>query len=377
MKKLILLLAFAACACGGTGKRAVTVRALPEANPEAAKRYLKASTLMQSESASSSARAEGLLKEALAIDGLLWEAHYNLGILYRRRGELHGAQRELEAAREIQPGAGEPLLALAEIYDVLDKPQQAAGALEDYLELDPKAQHVRVAWTALLRKQERFEDALAQARIVLLANPKDGGALLEVGRTYRQRGEYDAAELIFRRALLLDEKSPAPHNELGLTALMRGDTQLAFTHFAHAIEADKTFMAAHVNQAVVLLRAGDYEAAAREYRKVLEADGDHDDARVGLGVALRAQGKHADAEAEYERVLARTQNHAAALYDLALLRAEFLSQPQQARPLFERFVDVAGEGSARTTAQRYLDTLPKAPAPSKPAPATRSPEAAK
>ncbi len=221
----------------------------------------------------------------------------------------------------------------------------------------PEALETRVALTALLREQGKYESALEQARATLVADPKNAGALLEVGRIYRARGELDVADLVFNRAAGLDEKNPRPHNELGLTALARGDTQLAFEHFERALAADVRFAPARLNRAAVLLRAGDYRAAGEEYGRVLEQQNDHDDARVGLAVALRGQGKHKQAEAEYERVLSRSPNHAAALFDLGVLRAEFLDQRPQARVLFERFASVAGDGPQREVAERYLRDL--------------------
>jgi tetratricopeptide (TPR) repeat protein len=348
-----------AAACGGAAKSAEpTLRALPQANPRAVQKYLKANELAASGQPQSIDRAEALLREALLIDSYLWEAHYNLGVLYRRDGQLRKALREFQDAHETQPGATEPLLALAEVHAALGEPQQASELLASYLELDAEAPATRLAWTALLRMQGSFDDALRQARAVLVRDPKNTGALLEVGRIYRQRGEYDAAELVFNRALALDEKSPAPHNELGLTHLARGDTQLAFSHFEHAIEADKTFAPARMNRAVVLLRAGDYIAATREYQSVLEQDPTLDDARVGLGVALRAQGKHAEAQEQYEQVLKRKPNQPAALFDLGVLFAEFTDHRAQARPLFERFVDVSAEGPVRSLAEGYLESIP-------------------
>jgi tetratricopeptide (TPR) repeat protein len=112
-----------------------------------------------------------------------------------------------------------------------------------------------------------------------------------------------------------------------------------------------------LNRASVLLRAGDYAGAAAEYRKVLEQNDANDAARVGLAIALRGQEKHKEAAAEYERVLAHSPNHPAALFDLGILRAEFLDRRGDARELFERFLAVAPEGAARDTAERYVKDL--------------------
>jgi tetratricopeptide (TPR) repeat protein len=354
---LFLLFLLALTACGGSSAPPPqTARALPPANPVAAQKFLAASELMSGKKRDD-VRAEALLKEALAIDGYLWEAHYNLGVLYRRRGELRKALEQLKAAHETQPAAREPLLALAETHHALGQPAAAAELLEPYLRAEASDPASRVAVTALLREQGKHDQALEQARGALIGDATNAAALLEVGRIYRAQGELDVSELVFRRALTLDEKSPRPHNELGLTALARGDTQLAFDHFETALRADPAFAPARLNRASVLLGAGDYAGAAAEYAQVLKQDPGHDGAQVGHAIALRAQGKHAEAAAEYQRVLARSPNQPEALYDLGVLQSDFLDQPKQAVDSFERYLAVAGDGPAREEAERYVERL--------------------
>ncbi|HEX7479546.1 MAG TPA: tetratricopeptide repeat protein, partial [Polyangiales bacterium] len=147
-----------------------------------------------------------------------------------------------------------------------------------------------------------------------------------------------------------------------------GDTQLAFDEFEKAVAADARFTPARMNRASVLLHAGDYAAAEAEYEKVLAIDEHEVDARVGLGVALRGLGKHADAEKAYEKALEEAPNHPAALFDLGVLRAEFLDRRGQARELFERYLQVAAsDAPQRPAAERYLAQIPAVVAP-KPAP---------
>jgi tetratricopeptide (TPR) repeat protein len=360
------------CACGGAGRaRSTSARAgVPPANPMAAEKYVQASRILRARDLprGREARAEALLLDALRIDPSLWEAHYNLGVLRRRRGELRAALESFRAAHRIQPDAGEPALAMAEALWMRGELDEAAELLEAHFERqagsDSGATQARVAYTSVLRQRGDYDDALEQARAVLVREPGHVEALLEVGRIYREKGELDVAELVFGKAVALDADNPRPHNELGLLFLARGDTQVAFEHFERALSVDAAFAPAQLNRASVLLRAGDYAAAADAYRRVLRDSPGDADARVGLGVSLRGQGKHAAARKQYERVLEDEPNHAAALFDLAVLRAEFLDERPQARPLFERFVAVAPEGEALQTAREYLKRLPPATEPS-------------
>ena len=63
-------------------------------------------------------------------------------------------------------------------------------------------------------------------------------------------------------------------------------------------------------------------------------------------------------EAHYERVLEAQPTHLAALYDLAVLKADFLEQRQEALPLFEKYLSLSPSGDAhRAHVQRYLEDI--------------------
>ena len=312
------------------------------------------------------AQARAHLERALSISPGLWEARFNLAYLDRRSGDLVAAAEGLEAARAVAPDSGEVLVALAEVRSELGDSAGAAELLRAYVRGHPEDRTARVALATLLRAARDFDGALEQAREALVRDPRDARALAEVGRVYRAREQAEVAELVFRKALDLGETAEL-HNDLGLLELSRGDTQAAFEAFRRAIALDPAFSEAHENQGSVLLHAGDYPGAAAEFRAVLERDAENVDARVALAICLRGQGEHQAAQREYEAVLELVPSHAAALFDYAILRAEFLEQRPQSLELFRRFLAVApGEQPERTVAERYLREITaeeNAPAP--------------
>lgn len=313
--------------------------------------------------------ARNHFEAALEIDAGLWEARYNLGVLDRRAGNLLGAAEAFEAARALAPGSAEVLTALAEVRWALGERDTAASLLRSYVEAHADDIAARVSLATMLRELGDHDGALAQAREVLVRDPRNVGALAEVGRAYRAREQYDIAEIVFRKALDLGE-SAVLHNDLGLLELARGDTQAAFEQFRAAIAIDAAYAPAHLNQGAVLLRAGDYAGAEAEYRAVLEHDADNADARVCLGAALRGRGEHRDARREYEHVLEAMPSHAAALYDMGVLLAEFLDERAEARGFFQRYLAAApGSAPERATAERYVRDIDSELGPATPPPA--------
>ena len=353
-------------ACGGAsteGTTTVVGADLPPVDPAALREFQAGIRELERDSRVSARRARAHFEAAIGIDANLWEAHYNLGVLQRREGELREAASSFEAARAIAPNSGDVLIGLAETRYALGERDAAADLLRSYVEGHADAVEVRIALTTVLRERGDHDGALAQAREVLIRDPRSVRALAEIGRIYRVREQYDVAELVVRKAIDLDDTA-ALHNDLGLIQLARGDTQAAFEEFQRAIALDARFAPAHLNQGAVLLRAGDYSGATTEYRAVLALDEDNLEARVALGAALRGQGEHRDARREYDRVLEAAPNHPAALFNLAVLLAEFLDERPRARELFDHFLRVApSDVPQREIAERYLREIPAPAAP--------------
>jgi len=106
------------------------------------------------------------------------------------------------------------------------------------------------------------------------------------------------------------------------------------------------------------LQAGDFGAAEKAYRAALRADPRSLDARLGLGVALRGAGKHRAAKKQYQRVLDEDASHGGALFNLAILKADFLDDRKGALPLLEQFIEQSPEGlPQRKLAQQYVEDI--------------------
>jgi len=355
----LILLALAGC--GGATAETTVATTTPASqatiDPEAVGEFQAGVREMAHTGRVAERRARDHFETALGIDPNLWEAHYQLGVLSRRGGDLQAATTSFEAARSAAPDAAEVLVALAEVRHALGDRDAAADLLRTYIGTHPNELQARVSLATILRERQDYDGALEQAREVLIREPSSARALAEVGRVYRAREQYDVAELVIRKALDLGDTAEL-RCDLGLVQLGRGDTQAAFEEFDRAIALDATYAPAHLNQGSVLLHAGDYVGAATHYQAVIDADSDNLDARVALGIALRGQGHNEEARRAYQAVLDAQPTHAEALYDMGVLLAEFLDDRPHAREMFQRYLEVAPGGAPqRETAQHYVTDI--------------------
>ncbi|MCC6874057.1 MAG: tetratricopeptide repeat protein, partial [Sandaracinaceae bacterium] len=122
----ILLVALVSFACGGAPPSPTQLTELPPVNPEAVREFAAGARLLAQGGRAREQRAVEHFQRAIALDANVWEAHYNIGVIRRRGGELWEAIESFEAARQIQFAVGEVLIGLAEARYALGETDQAA-----------------------------------------------------------------------------------------------------------------------------------------------------------------------------------------------------------------------------------------------------------
>ncbi|MCB9631419.1 MAG: tetratricopeptide repeat protein [Sandaracinus sp.] len=259
---LVLASASVSVACGGGSQTDNTTVEVPPADPEAVREYLAGVRILQRQGGnerSRNRRARARFEKAIQIDPNLWEAHYNLGVVQRRAEELDAAGASFDEAARIAPQAPEPLLASAEVAYVRGDRDAAANRLERLVEAHPNDLAARTALAVILRERGRYDEGLTQAREVLVRDPQNVRALLEIGRIERARERFDVARLVLDKARQLTAEGDARVraevlNEVGLLELDRGDNQAAFEAFEAAVATDANYAPSRMNMGSVLSR---------------------------------------------------------------------------------------------------------------------------
>lgn len=381
---VVSLLGLAVVACGGGHKQDVVntgPKALPPANPQAV------SKMVQGVGAAKDGqrdRAISLLREAVAIDPNLWEAHYDLGVVLASGGDLASAEDSLKTAHKLEPEAQEPVVALAEVERRRGEHKDAAELLGDFLAAHATATDARTLYVAALRNSGQLDKAIAQAREVLVRKPGDASALAELALCHLAKGERDTAQLLAKQAVDSNPHSAVAHRATGLIALQNGDDALAFQSFLKASQEDPHDTTARTNMGTVLLRAGAYPKAEEQFRAILQVSPDDIEAQIGLAAALRGESdpktpnKLEEARTLLGKVLDKDPHNVAALFNLGVLYFDFLKKPADAQPLFKRFLsDAPSDHPSRADAEKYLSatTSTQGPPPAAPAPAPGKPPA--
>lgn len=358
----VLALAFAA-ACGGGGKRTVkgggrtaTERREP-IKPAAMKEFESAMRALRLGGPEANEIARGRLKKALEIDSSVWEAWYDLGIIAWREGEDDAAIEAFGKALAQNSEHTPTLMARAEAHRRAGHKKDAKSDYESALKLmaedDPNRPDTASRLASLLRDAGEFEDAVEILRETVRVSGTNAKIYTELGMIYIAQKRLDLAQLVLVKAVEIDAKDPAVYNALALLAQKQGKAQEAFQRFDQAVSLDPNYTDARFNKAVVLLDAGDYARAKAELVAVVEKRGGSDDfaAQVSLGVAHRGLKEFPEAKKVWERVIKeaprRSTPRADAMWNLALLKIDFMEDPAGGKAELERYLQDAPSSHAK------------------------------
>ncbi len=285
---------------------------------------------------------ERKFEAALAEDGNLAEAEYNLGVLAERQGKKQDAVRRYEGALRRKPTLRQAAENLAVIMQNDGNVQGAVQIYGQILQHYPDDASARARLAEIYRRTGDHDRAMAYAREALMRDPKTLTAYKVMMRSYLDRDQLSMARLVALRALKLDETDPELHHAVGLILLQEKETEKAMLQFKRAVEVRPDFVPSHVVLANLALELEDYPGAEAHLRRVLQADGKNAGALVLLGVAYKGMGQYDKALAAYEDAEKVDPNLAAIYLNRGIILAEQKDAPERAVDLYKRYMQLQG-----------------------------------
>ena len=227
-------------------------------------------------------------QEAIRIRPKLAEAHNNLGIALKAKGNLDGAIKKYGEALEIRPE-------FAEAHFNLGIALAAKGDLDGAI--------------------EEFRAAI-RIRPTLTIRPTYAVAHYNLGNALQAKGNLDGAIEEYREALRIRPEFADAHCILGIALYNKGDLDGAIREFLEALSIRPDFAEAHYNLGLALGAKGDLDGAIEKYREALKIRPNQAEAHYNLGIALAAKGDLDGAIEEYREALRIRPEYADAHYNL-------------------------------------------------------------
>ncbi|MBV5260996.1 tetratricopeptide repeat protein [Synechococcus moorigangaii CMS01] len=200
-------------------------------------------------------------QQAIALDPLLWQAHYNLGLALGQRGELQNAARAFTETITLQPTFA---VAYANLAGVLIDSQnwpQVEPYLQRALVLDPNLAiaHYNLG---LLRRHQGDQDGAIQAwqKARELA-PDFSDATLQLAELYLEGDRPEAAEPLLEALRRPAANLAAVHYLRGRLLVQQGNFPAALQAFRTSSEKDPSYANAYFAAAQLLIRNNQPTAA--------------------------------------------------------------------------------------------------------------------
>ncbi len=131
-------------------------------------------------------------------------------------------------------------------------------------------------------RRRKLDDALAECRRALAADPDDAEAHTSLGRLLRHLGRLDEAVAANRRAIALAPDRAEAHNELGNVRLELGWLDGAVAAYRRAVGLRPDFAQAHNNLGWVLQELGKLDEAVAAHRRAIALKPDDESFRYML-----------------------------------------------------------------------------------------------
>jgi arylsulfatase A-like enzyme/predicted Zn-dependent protease len=211
--------------------------------------------------------------------------------------DLPGAETVLRQILASDPGVIDAHTALGNILLRRERFAEAAAAFGRALELKPVDPMLALGMATAQFETGKPADAEATLLSSLRFNPKDSRHYLLLGTIAESRKDTRRAQTWFAKVRELDPASGAVDSALAEIAFQNGDFAAAESHIADALRKDPKTRGAHFYRAQILEARGDVDRAIRELRE--EADIEPRDSRTltALLALFRKAGRLEEEEA--------------------------------------------------------------------------------
>jgi tetratricopeptide (TPR) repeat protein len=139
------------------------------------------------------------IEHAISLDGSLFQAHYILGNVLVKQGDLDQAVTEYRKAIELAPGEPRTYYHLALVYRIKNDTVDEEHALEHALAANNHYAPAQSEMGRILIDQGKFEDAVSHLKLAVQYNPSSEQAYFLLVRAYAKLGEKSQAEAMVKR----------------------------------------------------------------------------------------------------------------------------------------------------------------------------------
>ncbi|HYV49531.1 MAG TPA: tetratricopeptide repeat protein [Myxococcaceae bacterium] len=277
------------------------------------------------------------------------EAHYNLGVILMREGNVPGAMTEYDRAIAADPSHARAHNNLGVALDSQGNHKKAADEFRKALKSDPAFAEATFNLGLALFNLGDNRGATKAFEKALELKPRASAPYTQLGNLYLQAGKRDKAVEAFKKAIELSQddgrgKSADAYKGLALAYLGQNKANGAVDVLKSAVKALPDDPGAHASLAAALWANGDLDGAVGEYERRAELD-PTPEARLELARAYAKKRVAEKAEPAFQQLLKDDPQNRAAWTGLADLYLSMGDYPKAESLLKEAQKSTPGDSA--------------------------------
>jgi len=260
----------------------------------------------------------------------VFESNLNLG-LQLAKTDQPDAEKFLRDATTLKPtsqvaeGQARAWLSLARLLEKA-KPDEAIAAYRQASTLRPTDPEPHLAAGLLLEKENKFSDAETEYKQALALDPKSD-ALTGLANIYMRGHRFVEAEEYLRKLVVAQPENAAAHVQLGRVLAAEGKNDAAVVELEAGAKLAPADASVQRDLADIYFAAGKNAQAEAAYRALLAGDPNDGELHRSYGQALLREKKFPDAQQEFLAAVKLKPEVGEAYGDLAFVAGENKNYP--------------------------------------------------
>lgn len=285
-------------------------------------------------------QASDAFERALDLDDQLAVAHYNLGVVKERQGDLGAAKDRYRRALSIEPRLDIAVDNLGRILEAEGQSADARRLYEESLQSYPESVGPRLRLARWAHREGDFKRAAQLAREALQFDGQSAEAYRLLSLLYAENRKNQLARLIASRGQKLAPGDAEFDFVLGRVAENENKVATAREFYERVLGKKPGHLQARRRLAALSLKNRDWKTAATQLEALLGAGESHPSLWVSLGVARKGQGKFPEAAQAYESALVADGDYGPALLNLGILQLRQLDNPEAAEARLTKYLEL-------------------------------------
>lgn len=199
-------------------------------------------------------------------------ARGQLAAALMRRGDLEQAVVELKNTLALDETLLDAHLNLAAVSAYVGDEEGAVAAYNKALEIHGEAPEILIPFAGFYMRQGKYDTAEFLLERGLVNASDHAGLLNQIGRLYQERKKPEEARKMFERAIAADPGFAKAYGNLGRTLFVQGRTDEAVAALEQSVRLDPLNTGLNYNLGYAYEQMGRFEESAAQYERVLKID---------------------------------------------------------------------------------------------------------